>query len=287
VTQWMADPLEYYAFHGIMTDPKKNGFLFKGLPNEVSALCQIIQGVLIHLHWADRLGVKLSVQRKREANIRQVEQRLKGIWKMSDQPLTVPRPLEKRQVGTCRDFSVMLSAMLRHQHVPSRARCGFATYFLPGRYEDHWICEYWDTDQHRWVTVDPQLDNFQRQVLQIRFDPCDVPSNHFLPAGRAWQLCRTGQADPDHFGIFDMHGMWFIRGNLLRDMASLNKVEMLPWDGWGLIKKQEEALSAEDMALLDKVSALTLASTDMFHEMCFTYESDPRLRVSPSLKVIH
>jgi len=279
VNEWMVGPLEYYACHGVMTDPKENGFLFEGLSNEVSALCQIAQGVLIHLHWADRLGVKLSEQRKKEANFRQVAERLRGIWKMSDQPLTVSRPLEKRQVGTCRDFSVMLCAMLRHQHVPSRARCGFATYFLPGRYEDHWICEYWDADQKRWVMVDPQLDEFQRQVLQIKFDPRDVPPNHFLPAGRAWQLCRMGQADPDHFGIFDMHGMWFIRGNLLRDMASLNKVEMLPWDNWGLIRKKEEALSAGDMALLDRVTALTLAGNDIFQEMHSTYKSDPRLRV--------
>jgi len=275
----MVDFLDYYAGHGVMTDPKENGFLFEGLSIEVSALCQVVQGVLIHLHWADRLGVKLSEQRKNEANIRQVAERLKGIWKMSDQPLTVSRPLEKRQVGTCRDFSVMLCAMLRHQHVPSRARCGFATYFLPGRYEDHWICEYWDADQQRWVMVDPQLDEFQRQVLQAKFDPCDVPSSHFLPAGRAWQLCRADQADPDHFGIFDMHGMWFIRGNLLRDMASLNKVEMLPWDSWGLIRKKEKALSVRDMTLLDKVAALTQAGTDIFHEMRSTYESDPRLHV--------
>ena len=49
------------------------------------------------------------------------------------------------------------------------------------------------------------------------------------------QLCRAGQANPDLFGVFDMHGMWFIRGNVVRDLAALNKVELLPWDCWASV----------------------------------------------------
>jgi len=262
-----------------MTNPKEYGILFEGLPTEISALCQVVQGVLIHIFWAERLGVRLSEERKREVNIRQIARKLAGIRKMSDQPLTVARPLEKRLVGNCRDFSTMLCAMLRHQHVPSRARCGFATYFGAGKYEDHWVCEYWKASQRRWMMVDAQLDSFQRRVLQIKFDPCDMPSSYFLPAGKAWQLCRAGQVDPDRFGIFDMHGIGFIQGNLLRDMASLNKMELLPWDGWGLIEKEQKALSADDIALLDYIAALTLGDNNMFHEMRSTYENNPRLRV--------
>jgi hypothetical protein len=39
-----------------------------------------------------------------------------------------------------------------------------------------------------------------------------------LPVMQA--LCRSGQPDPDTFGIFDMHGLWFVRGNFVRDVAS-------------------------------------------------------------------
>ena len=70
-------------------------------------------------------------------------------------------------------------------------------------------------------------------------------------------MCRSCQADPDKFGIFDMHGLWFIRGNLVRDLLALNKIELLPWDGWGLTSKDEQDISPDDLALLDRIADLT------------------------------
>gem|GEM_PF-71644 len=276
-----ANPLEYYARPGLMTDPKEHAELFEGLPTEISALSQTVQGVLIHVFWAERYGVTLSDEREEEVNIRSVADMLARIRELDDRPLTVARPLEKRLVGNCRDFSTLLCAMLRYQGVPARARCGFGAYFLPDRYEDHWICEYWKADEQRWVMVDAQLDGFQREVLKIQFDPLDVPQDQFLTAGKGWLMCRAGQADPDSFGIFDMHGMWFIRGNVVRDLLSLNKIEILPWDGWGLAAKEEKDVSADDMALLDRIAKLTLAGNEAFSEIRSIYENDDRLHMPP------
>lgn len=272
------DPLEYYASHGLMTDPKEYHFLFDGLPKEIPALCHVVQGILVHVFWAERQGLKLPEDRKKELNIRPVAKKLAVIQTTNDSPLTVGRSLEERLVGNCRDFSTMLCAMLRYQNVPSRTRCGFATYFEPGWYEDHWVSEYWNSNEKRWVMVDSQLDAFQRQALQIEFDPYDVPLGHFLPGGRAWQVCRSGEVDPNLFGIFQFHGMGFVRGNLLRDLAALNKVELLPWDCWGLIEKDEK-LSKSDLELLDHVAELTLADNAAFRSLRSVYEKDVRLCV--------
>jgi hypothetical protein len=278
------DPLEYYAHPGPMTDPRDQADLFGDLPTAIPALCQVVQGVLLHVFWAERYGEKLSEERKQEVNIRPVAQRLARIRQVSHFPLVVPRPIEERQVGNCHDFSTLLCAMLRYQGVPARARCGFGTYFTPGKFEDHWICEYWKADERRWVMVDPQLDALQREVLRIKFDPCDVPPGQFLPGGQAWQLCRSRQADPDLFGIFDMHGLWFVQGDLLRDLASLNKMELLPWDCWGLIDAEDKDLSADDLALLDCAAALTLGDNGAFVEMRTLYENDARLCVPSVIK---
>ena len=62
----------------------------------------------------------------------------------------------------------------------------------------------------------------------------------------------TGAADPETFGIFDMHGLWFVRGDLVHDVAALNTVELSPWDSWGLIERRDEDLTAEELALLDR-----------------------------------
>jgi hypothetical protein len=175
--------------------------------------------------------------------------------------------------------TMLLCAILRHQGVPARARCGFGAYFRPGAYEDHWVCEYWRVEERRWVMVDAQLDEMQRSVLEIDFDPCDLPPGRFVTGGEAWQRCRSGQADPDRFGIFDMHGQWFIRGDLVRDLLALNKIEILPWDPWGLMAGPDDETTPEDVALLDRIAALTLAGDEAFPEVRALYEGDARLRL--------
>jgi len=155
---------------------------------------------------------------------------------------------------------VLLAAVLRYQGVPARARCGFGTYFTPGRYEDHWVCEYWNAAQSRWVLVDAQLDERMIDVLKPDFDPLDTPRDRFIVGGKAWQLCRSGAADPDDFGIFDMHGLEFVRGDLLRDFLAFNKIEILPWDGgWGYMVALEPEQVTPVYVLMDRVAELIRA----------------------------
>jgi hypothetical protein len=276
-------PPQYYSRHGRMTDPREEARMFADLPRDVPALRDVVQGLLVHVFWAQRSGLTLSADREQELQIRSVSEKLKRIRKLTDRPLTEPRPLERRLVGNCRDFSLMLCAMLRHQGVPARARCGFAKYFEPNHFEDHWVCECWQGAE-RWVMVDAQLDALQREKLGISFDPLDVPDDQFLTGGKAWGMCRTGKANPDAFGIFDMHGLWFVRGNLIRDLASLNKMELLPWDSWGLIDRDEKELSKLDLALLDEVAAITQVDNSRFEEIRSIYQNNECLRVPPVIR---
>jgi len=280
----VANPLEYYAAPGLMTDPREHAPLFDDLPRDVAALCKVVQGVMIHIFWAERYGIKLSDERKNEVQIRSVARKLAHILELDPRPLSDARSLDKKLVGNCRDFSVMLTALLRHQGVPARARCGFGRYFMPGKYEDHWVCEYWHATENRWRFVDGQLDEFQQQALRIRFSPLDVPRTMFITGGKAWQMCRAGQADPDRFGIFDMHGLWFVRGDFVRDVAALNKMDLLPWDGWGIIETKDNDLSAADLAFLDRVAELTQGDVPQFDAVSAVYESDARLRVPPVIR---
>lgn len=278
----MTDPIEYYARPGLMTDPGDQADLLVGLPAGIAALCRVVQGCMLHIFWAERYGLVLPEERKQEVQLRATSRMLARVRELDDRPLAEPRPLENRLVGNCRDFSTLLCTLLRHQGVPARARCGFGAYFLPNHYEDHWVCEYWQPEQQRWVMVDPQLDQFQRDTLDITFDPLDMPAGQFLPGGEAWRLCRAGQADPDQFGIFDMSGLWFIRGNVVRDLASLNKLELLPWDCWGVIDRDFATLPAEDLALLDRVAGLTgVTGNALFPDIRSLYEGNNQLRVPP------
>jgi hypothetical protein len=110
------------------------------------------------------------------------------------------------------------------------------------------------------VLVDAQLDDLMLDALKPDFDPLDTPRDRFIVGGKAWQLCRSGITNPDDFGIFDMHGIEFVRGDLLRDFLAFNKVEILPWDGgWGYMVELEPQQVASVYALMDRVAELILA----------------------------
>jgi hypothetical protein len=276
------DPLAFYSKPGMMTDPRKHAYLLAGLQDDLVSLCQVVQNNLIHVFWAERMGVNLTEDQQSTLQMRSVSEKLAHIAETSDQPLSMPRSLNQRQVGNCRDFTVLLVSVLRHKGIPARARCGFGTYFDPDQYVDHWVCEYWNALKRRWVMVDSQLDSFQTEALNIRFDPLDVPPDEFLTAGKAWKVCRSGKVDPDKFGIFDMHGLRFVWGDVVRDFLSLNKVEILPWDGgWGFLdqKLSDSLPDSETLMLYDRIAALTLEINEKFPEIRAYYKNEPRFHI--------
>jgi hypothetical protein len=248
--------LPFYAAPGTMTDPGLYATALDALPTDLDALCGIVQGVLIHPFWTDSYGLSVPEERRFELELRALSQKLPRIFELDARPLGEARPPERRLLGNCRDHTVLLCSFLRHQGVPARARCGFATYFQKDRFVDHWIAEVWDDREGRWQQVDPQLDGLQGTALGIDFDPTDLPDGAFLTGGTAWERCRAGAADPQRFGILDMHGWWFIQGNVVRDLLALAKIEVLPWDICAAMRASDDALIAEDRTRTDALAAL-------------------------------
>jgi hypothetical protein len=276
--------LTYFAQYGKITHPGPYANLYAELPSEVPALVQVVQGLLVHVFWGERYGLSLSEERKAEVQLRNMERRLARTLELDPSPLTTPRLNEQKIVGNCRDFSVTLASILQSKGIPARPRCGFGTYFIPDHSEDHWVCEYWNEGEKRWVLVDAQLDELQRNVLETSFNTLDVPRDQFVVGGAAWKMCRTGQANPDQFGIFDMKGIEFVKGDFVRDVAALNKVELLPWDCWGMIFTDYAALPPDDLSMLDRLADLTYRDVPDFDMVRQLYESDPRLRVGESIR---
>jgi hypothetical protein len=267
--------LSYYLLPGVMSDPGAYTAQFQALPAQLPELVRTLQGLVLHIFWAERYGVPLSEERKGEVSIRAVPPKIDRLLAIDPRPLDQPRPPELRLVGNCRDFSLLLASMLKAHGIPARARCGFGTYFMPNHFEDHWMTEVWDAAGQRWVQVDSQLDALQQQALKISFSPLDMPPGEFVLAGQAWQMCRQAKANPDQFGIFQWHGWDFIKGNVLRDFLSLNNVEVLPWDGWGLTEIPYAEFTPEQRDLLDHIADLTLAGNAAFDALRALYESDP------------
>lgn len=271
--------LAYYASPGVMTAAGEYAEQLRQLPDSIEELCEAVQNLLIHIFWAERMGVSHSEARKQEVEIRSVRRMLSTMQTIHPTALNAPRAPQQRLVGNCRDFSTFMAAILRSKGIPARARCGFGTYFRPDHFVDHWVCEIWRQKARRWVLVDAQLDAFQQDVLKIDFSPLAVPRTRFILAGAAWQMCRQNQADPQRFGIFDMHGMYFIRGNVIRDLLALTKVEILPWDMVPHLEKEYELLSEDELNWLDQVAADTVAGGERIYKWLSLVEQDASLRI--------
>ena len=273
---------DFYLVNGPMNGVGDPSPALRDLPKRIVSLCEIAQGVLIHRDIAPWLyELKLSSEARDLANIRPVARMIEEIKRRNAKPLRETRAPAERMPCVCWHFSSFIAAILREQGVPARPRCGFGTYFNPGRFEDHWVAEYWNTAERRWVLVDAQLDEVQRRTFRVDFDPTDVPHDRFILAGDAWQQCRAGRVDPDLFGlsIIEEQGLWWIAQNLIRDLASLNRVEMLPWDVWGMMPRPTGTISDEDKTFLDRVAALTLGGDDAIAALREIYDN-PRVKVS-------
>jgi Transglutaminase-like superfamily len=258
-----------------MSDPGRHAVLFDGLPRDIGALAKTVQGLLIHQHIAPAYGVTLGRDQQAQPHVRSVERILDDIVTRDGQPLSAARAVDKRQVGVCRHFTLLHVAMLRTLRIPARARCGFAAYFERDKYIDHWVTEYWNEGKKSWALFDAQIDDRQRQLFGIEFNTSDVPRDQFVVAGDAWSHCRSGRIDPGACGILDMHGLWFIAGNLVRDIAALNNREMLPWDVWGAMPGQD---GEPDLAFFDRLAIVSREPDARLDELNVLY-GDERVSV--------
>jgi hypothetical protein len=241
------------------------------------ALCQVVQGLFIYDVVAeDYYGFKPPKSRLEEIHTRSVAAMLERIGELDASALDLARPPEKRMLARCDEFVLTLAGMLRSKGVPARARCGFGAYFNPPRFEDHWVCEWWNGADDRWQLADPQFDAVWRAKHDIRHDITDVPRDKFLVAAEAWRQCRQGAKDPELFGIsfVNMHGLWYIAGSLVRDVAALNRHEMLPWDVWGAQPKPDQSLDEHQLLFFDELAELTQYPDRSFDELRKRYRSD-------------
>jgi hypothetical protein len=277
--------IAYYVDQSPITDPGKMAVHLAELPHDLAALQRASRGLVLHYRVEDPSAHGIPEDRLTEVDSRYAETMLHRLVELDRRPLTEERPPQKRLLGCCRDFTVLFLTMARHLGIPARARVGFATYFIAGLNLDHEVAEVWDAEQARWRLVDAELgDEHTDPTDGSQVDPLDVPRDRFLVAGSAWQACRKGKADPARFlvdpelDIADTRGWPYLRHNLVHDLAALNKVEMLLWDGWGLIER--ELPSQQELQLLDRVARTILAGDAAFDELRRLYQAEEGLRVS-------
>ncbi|MGF7059873.1 excinuclease ABC subunit UvrA [Brassicibacter mesophilus] len=266
--------VDYYVKQSVITDPKQYEKELDALPENPEQLLNIVQGLVIHGALGKLYGINFSKKQSDEELLRTVPQMLDAIFQLDRCSLKEAREPKQRLVGMCRDYALLLISFMRHKKIPARLRVGFANYFDSElMFEDHWVAEYYDTKQNRWIRVDAQVDEVQKKYYGITFDTYDMgKSSNFLLAGEAWIKSRLGERHPEDFGYNKNWKGWHsVKGNLLHDFNCLQGLELLPWDLWTeLSTKKFSELSQSEKQLLDEMADLTSncnASTDEFKNL--------------------
>jgi hypothetical protein len=270
--------LDHFAAPGRFTTLGRDEFS----SSDVREVVEVVQGLLIYDVVAEPFyGVRLTPQQADAIHERDTARLLDVIRTVDPRPLAEPRPPEHRVGARCHAFSRLTVAFLRAAGVPARARCGFGAYFRPGWLEDHWIAEYWNDSAGRWDMVDAQLDSEWRRRIGFTGDRFALMPSEFVTAGHAWQAWRRGELDAARCGLsaIDEHGAHWIAGNLRLDLASLNKVEMLPWDVWGTRWEPGDEPTEAMLHTFDAAAALTVDPDSHLAELRQRYEVDAAFRM--------
>ena len=142
--------LDFYRTQSAWTDPGEHLSMYEGIPDGIGEVVEVVQNVLVHggLLWLYELTP--TEQQGGGMNIRKTAEMLERIAQLKSGSITIPRAADQRLVVNCRQFAVLTCSILRSKGVPARVRAGYALYtWRQGKYENHWICEYWHPAERR------------------------------------------------------------------------------------------------------------------------------------------
>jgi hypothetical protein len=257
----VADEGAFYSLPSPTSDLARHAANIDGWDATWDEAARVACNAVLHVAAVARLDVNLDEVRIGELDIRSAARIVDRVLELNPSPLPAERQPVERMIGNCHHISLLTCALLRHRGIPTRARAGFASYLDPGRWTDHWVCEV--LQEGSWRRFDPDGS----------IDLSEPAGRRFLSGGEAWIACRAGNDDPNLFGFEDSRGWWFIRNNVVRDFAALCKVELLPWDWWGLMVGVDED---RPDALIDELAS-SCVDQAAWDERARRIQGDPRL----------
>lgn len=117
-----------------------------------------------------------------------------GILRLDGAGFTKNRDVTKRITVSCRQASVLFSAILKAKGIPCRSRAGFMDFGDAGdSYMEHWVNEYWDFGRNRWILAD--VDGYYEYEQRFGYSQFDLPRRKFVTASEAWLGLRDNTLD--------------------------------------------------------------------------------------------
>ena len=147
-----------------------------------------------------------------------------GILRLDERGFTKNRDVTKRITVSCRQASVLFSAILKAKGIPCRSRAGFMDFGDIGdSYMEHWVNEYWDFNESRWVLVD--VDGYYEYEERFGYSQFDLPRRKFVTASEAWLGLRKNMLNKK-LDVFSPNPLEGVCEYLLMDFHALMNNEI-------------------------------------------------------------
>ena len=229
--------LDYYLEYGMFTYPGLYEDYFKSLSNDIREIGYLLRWSFIHRTTLDagnkftnsdlKFGDMKKVPWYRQAeddNLVTAVSIIAELFRRDSKGLTKERRVEDKVVLTCRHLTILFASILKAKGMSTRVRSGFAGYWPWAKVNgDHWINQYWDKKEERWISVD--VDG---SFHDTGFDMYDVPDGKFEFSANAWLDVRENKVDGKHFWNSDgTHGLVVVAWELFYDFHCLMNSEII------------------------------------------------------------
>lgn len=285
--------LDYYLQFSSFTDPGLyKDLLIKDLPNEVHKIGFLVRKQIIH-----RVELGMSITDSSTCTIKKVHYQkipwyrqpeddsfptataiLAELYRRNRRGFVLDRKDSAKLVLTCRFVAILMASILKSKGIPSRVRSGFAPYFkmFGDKSVDHWINQYWNKKEKRWVTID--VDG---SLSGLKFDPYDIQDGVFDFSADAWIAARKGKIDANHFWNAGGHeGLVIIAWELFYDFHCLMNNEIIYAHHPSFVTlKNFPQLKEDELEEIDQLAYLMQEPDKNFDKLINIWESNKKFRL--------
>ncbi len=281
---------KHYLEFGIFTYPGLYKQKLIDLPEDIRELGLLVRKNIIHRTTLDAGNVganadlrfddmtKMPWWRQPEDDILPTAvAMLAELYRRDNRGFVLDRTVEDKLVLTCRFVAILIASILKSKGIPARARSGNAPCFEPNQSDDHWITQYWNDEQGRWITID--VDGSLNLAEDL--DPYDMPDGTFDFPGKAWLDVRSGKVDPNYFyNAGGERGLVVVAWSLFYDFHSLTNQEDIFLHIPKIVRLHEfTRLTEEQLREIDNLAELMTDPDANFEKLKEIYETKREFRL--------
>lgn len=281
--------LKHYLQVGTYSNPGCYIDFLKSLPDNVPELGNLICHQVIHrvtlkngntdanadMKYGDMNAFSWHRLRCDDGTLLTAPAMIAELLRLDSRGFIPNRAVENKIVVTCRYVSVLMSAILKVKGIPARSRSGFAPYCFPGVSNDHWINQYWDTNENRWISFD--ADGFYND---LEFNQFDIPDENFNWAAETWLGIRSGKIDGNKIVYASgFRGLKAAIRAVFYDFHSLMNNEISYNFQPQYVSNKFELLTETDFAEIDELAKLLTEPDKNFDKIQEVWRNEKKFRI--------